>query len=836
LAFLVGQTIMSARLGQANRDAQAYNLRLSRSLYESRWSHADDAARTGERSEAIAWFSHFLRQNPSDAAAAARLLSLLSSYNFPILLHPPLVHEGPVNALDFGATGERLATIASEKTAHVWNVQSGQVEGDLAHPAKLTHCVFAGERDRRLLTISAEPKARLWDLNSGRIIKEIGLGSLDERAMGRRILPSRDRRLVALNVQSNVIAVLDAESGSYLAPPLSLPADIHAFALSEDGRMLATGTRSEVQLWDTRNNQALSAPVKLTDRPWSLRFSEDGRWLACLFGKKVWVMDTLTLAREPEFQVQTAEIAFVGNGGSLVTTPYYDVPAKVLNFHTGEDVGTPFGQPQFDWLRHASLGALLFTQKSGERMSLLDSSTGRPRLEPFFHDGWIVQQRLHPAGRMAATASQDRMARIWSTEMGNSEPIVLQMGGSVWEAQWSPDGARILATSTPESGAILRLWDARTGAALMPPTRADMMLFVGKWAPDGSRFATVSQDSTARLWNGKTGEPISPPLVHGAPLDHCNFSPDGSLLATASGDRTVRLWDGHTGKAIGAPLPHSQVPLKVNFSSDGHRLATACLDGTIRVWSVPEGRLLLGPLQHEGTCWVATFSPDDRLLVSASSDGTVRLWNAATGQSALPPLRHVGPVFWASFSPDGRALATSTESGVVQVWDAATGQPISQPMLHPGAVWAAKWSSDGDFLASTCTDGAARLWNARSGQLVAEPFLHQKEVRRAEFSPDGRRLLTASFDGTVKIWDLVLLRPPVPVPDWLPDLAESLAGKRIGARDAAESVPGDSFQRVKQRMAQAPAPDDYYGRWARWMLQERLERPVKPFQAQQANP
>jgi WD40 repeat protein/serine/threonine protein kinase len=824
-AFLVGQTITSVRLARANRDVRASNERLSLSLYESRWRQAELVGRT----EAIAWFSRFVRENPSDSVAAARLLSLLSSCSFPILLHPPLVHEGIVNALDFGGTGEHLATIGSEKTARLWKVQTGELELELAHPERLTHCVLGGEGDRRLLTVSAEPKARLWDLNSQKIIKEISLAPLDPR-LPRAIVPGRDRRLMAINVESNVIGVLDVESGDWRAPRLSLPAEIQSFALTEDGHALATATGSQVQLWNTESSQPLCAPIALTERAWVLRFSEDGGWLACLSGQKVWVMNTVTFAREREFPVGAASIGFVGNGEHLITADYDDVPPTVFNFRTGASCGSPFGQPQFDWSHNASLAELRFSRVNGDRVTLLDSSTGQPQLEPFFHDGWIVRRALDPTGRIAASGSQDRTVRLWSTQMGKAEPLVLQMAGPVWEAQWSPAGDRIVATCTTENHAELRLWDARTGVALAPPTRADGMLFFAKWARDGTRFATASQDSTARIWSGQTGEPISPPLPHGAPLDYCSFSPDSLLLATASADRTVQLWDGHTGNPVGEPLPHSDAPLKVNFSLDGHRLATACLDGTIRVWSVPEGKLLLGPLKHEGTCWIAAFSPDDRLLVSASSDGTARLWDAATGQPALTPLRHEGPVIWATFSPDGRAIATSTESGMVRVWDTATGRPLCQPMRHPGRVWSVQWSPDEEFLASICTDGAARIWNARSGHLGAEPFLHQKEVRRAEFSPDGRRLLTASFDGTVKVWDLVFLRPPVPVPDWLPDLAESLGGKRLGLNDASESVAGDSFQRVSQRIATSPTQAGYYGHWARWMLQERLQRPVTAFE------
>jgi len=44
-----------------------------------------------------------------------------------------------------------------------------------------------------------------------------------------------------------------------------------------------------------------------------------------------------------------------------------------------------------------------------------------------------------------------------------------------------------------------------------------------------------------------------------------------------------------------------------------------------------------------------------------------------------------------------------------------------------------------------------------------------------------------------------------------------------------ESVPGDSFQVAKARVEHW-GTNDYYGRWAHWLLQERFARPVKSFQ------
>jgi hypothetical protein len=75
-----------------------------------------------------------------------------------------------------------------------------------------------------------------------------------------------------------------------------------------------------------------------------------------------------------------------------------------------------------------------------------------------------------------------------------------------------------------------------------------------------------------------------------------------------------------------------------------------------------------------------------------------------------------------------------------------------------------------------------------------------------------------SHVGTVERWDVPSIS--LPVPDWLPVLAESLAGGRFDGRGVFEAMaPNDEFARRKQQLLGSPSAAGTDS-WTKWLLSD----------------
>jgi WD40 repeat protein/serine/threonine protein kinase len=437
------------------------------------------------------------------------------------------------------------------------------------------------------------------------------------------------------------------------------------------------------------------------------------------------------------------------------------------------------------------------------------------------HGDWVWAVAYSPDGKLCATGSRDRTARLWDTATGEPVGEPLQHDHAVWAVAFSPDGKRLLTGSGDDhngAGAV-RLWEVPTGKPLGQPFAcAPAGRFVAKLAfgPDGRTILVVGLGEAHLCTLPADGEQHREPaclaLPHPEGVVSAVLSPDGRTVLTGGKDGTARLWDTATAQPIGPALEHTppggfadgqQCRVSaVAFSPDGQLILTGTqvvdtvqkrfVTGEARLWRTRTGTQVGEAWPHPGPIKTVVFSPDGRralsgtLVVGQPADqsegsrsretsaglnshelsyrGAALLWDVTTGKPLGPVMKQSKPVWAAAFSPDGRILLTGSEGGEVQFWLTATGLPLGAPISIIGNVNSVVFSPDGTtaLTSRTYEQAAATLCEVPHGPGDVVPGISAPGVRAMTFAPDGAKLVTANGDGVVQVWDVAAARPTGP--------------------------------------------------------------------------
>ncbi|MBL9128960.1 MAG: hypothetical protein JNL97_15025, partial [Verrucomicrobiales bacterium] len=156
----------------------------------------------------------------------------------------------------------------------------------------------------------------------------------------------------------------------------------------------------------------------------------------------------------------------------------------------------------------------------------------------------------------------------------------------------------------------------------------------------------------------------------------------------------------------------------------------------------------------------------------------------------------------AAFDSSGTWVATSSADRTVRIWSADTGQPRGEPMKHPSPVVRVRFAPGGRSLLTAAREGRARLWDVPSGLPLTDWIALGTEVNDARFDPAGTRFLLASQDGAVRFWEIS--SSPLPVPDWLPVVAEALVGAGFDRSGILVPTDPDLFVAARERVFRVP--------------------------------
>jgi WD40 repeat protein len=369
------------------------------------------------------------------------------------------------------------------------------------------------------------------------------------------------------------------------------------------------------------------------------------------------------------------------------------------------------------------------------------------------HANVVRSVAFSPDGTRIVTGSDDQTAKVWDARTGTALLELKGHTGPVWSVALSPDGTRIVTGS--EDGTA-KVWDARTGTALLALKGHRTVTSSVAFSPDGTRIAT----SWGKVWDARSG---TPQLELKGGEGSVAFSPDGTRIVTGT-YQTAKVWDARTGTLQMELKGHTGGVNSVAFSPDGTRIVGGG-DETAKVWDARTGTPQLELKGHTGNVWSVAFSPDGTRIVTGSLDKTAKVWDARTGSPQLELKGHTSQVTSVAFSPDGTRIVTGSHDLTAKLWDALTGTPqlalkghtveVSAPPLkgYTGEVRGVAFSPDGTRIATASRDRTARVWDARTGTSELELKGHSSWVLSVAFSPDGTRIVTGSSDRTARVWD-----------------------------------------------------------------------------------
>jgi WD40 repeat protein len=719
---------------------------------------------------------------------------------------------GKVTMIAVAPDGRTVVTGSDDRTARLWDLDSGRLLAALDHDAPLVALRFAPD-GRRLVTFSSGyadleggvwstddrmpprgvPTVRVWDAATGRRLAEwseaVGgqtvfrlnpAGAMDLSRDGQRLVvtsggfPGHPPRIIDL-ARGKVHAELNGHDGP-----------VYSVALSPDGRRVATASADRtVRIWDAKTGTERHRLAGRRCDVWFVAFSPDGRRL-------------LTLGSQAVFTFEFTPTGVRSSVRSESTTTHENVVGRLWDAETGAElIGLPWPREQTGPARRARFypdGRRILTILSGSGWSIIGDDPLHPAIWEADRGQLLASLRrdesnappearrtsdlaISPDGQRLAIAYEDGLVRLLSP---SGTPLKALSGhtGAVRALAFTPDGRRLVSASDDGTA---RVWDTRIGE------EADRAR--GRWpeaqfvvySPDG-RIVAAAMGPVIAFRDAATGRELArtDPLRNRTyPNQPPLFSPDGRALLVNSGG-VLTLFDTASGRrswTIGRMSGHH---LRMAFSPDGRTVAFADGDGHLIEAATGRERFKLIatfpsdvlPIRRAGFPDYPVrdigFSPDGTMVVTSwgpsgagrgpsIGDPLALLWDARDGRQ-LAVLTDSGAaggplVLEAVFSPDGRRLATASAGSEVRIWDVATGRVRVVLRGHGGSVHSVAFAADGRRVLTASGDGTARIWDAERGRELARLVGHEGSVRSAAFSPDGAVILTYGDDRTARLWD-----------------------------------------------------------------------------------
>ncbi len=669
-------------------------------------------------------------------------------------------HVGEIRELAFTPAGDRLISIAADKTVYVWSLD-GNLTARVDTPSELLSMAVIeeltlpakeGDKPQSVLTMAtggADNLIRLWKLPSHlpRAVAAALPGT-------RQLSTSADGQLAALTNESGTVRLVNATTGEMIVEWRAHPGTILDLAFGADP---ANAPMADAPIV---HHRLATAGADGVVKVWAIALAREGEKQAppeLMLSLQGFLAPVVRVAFRPDGQ----QLAAGAESGAVSLWNLAEIAADSREFAIPGVVPSPVMALSSD----RKLLATTATIQQRFAIVVRDLSTGAIKQTITGHEGPILALDFSRDGTKLVSGSADKTARVWNL----ADP------------------------QTPELGRFLAHRAEVTAVAFFP---------------DGQQLVSGGADKTLKIWklrapdneNSESSEEVQDLAGHTGPIVSVVVPANNQPISAAT-DKTVRVWNPANGQAVRTQTESESITA-LALSADSNRFAVACKDRSLKVYAVAGGNAQLTMAGHQGDVTGLAFSADHSRLVSSGADHVAKVWDLTDGRllEVLPVVaagakvsagedRLVGAVFEAApnrlllangagnllpvelrflgalkgvtqkltglaWHPNGQVVAAASVDGSVRGFNPANFQ-LTYTANHAAAIHDLVFSRDGQRMATAGENNQVRLWNPANGAALQPAQLAMPApVRRVTFSTDGLRLVAGSQTGDVVVFDV----------------------------------------------------------------------------------